>query len=80
VLYAVPTWPFGKDVVVITGAAAATIVSESTAELLCAGCPESVTLKVSDAALTAAVGVPLITPLADKLSPAGNVPAVSDHV
>jgi hypothetical protein len=79
-LYAVPTCPFGKDVVVITGAAAATIVSESTAELLCAGCPESVTLKVSDNPLTAAVGVPLMTPLADKLSPAGSVPLDNDHV
>jgi hypothetical protein len=75
----VPTCPFGKDVVVITGPAAVT-VSESVAELLCAGCPESVTLKVSDAALTTAVGVPLMTPLVDKLSPAGSVPLVNDHV
>ena len=36
----------------------------------------SVTLKVTEAELTAAVGVPEITPLELSVSPAGNVPEV----
>jgi hypothetical protein len=55
-------------------------VRESVADWFCAGCPASVTLKVRDAALTAAVGVPLMTPLDERLSPAGSVPVVSDQV
>jgi hypothetical protein len=38
-------------------------------------------MKVSDAALTAAVGVPLMIPVAGvRMSPAGNVPLVKDQV
>ena len=41
---------------------------------------ESVTAKVSDAPETAAVGVPEIKPVdAERLKPAGEVPASSDH-
>jgi len=53
-------------------------LSNSVAELLWAGLPESTTLNVSEAEALA-VGVPLITPALND-SPAGNVPLVSDHV
>ena len=52
----------------------------SVADWLWAGWLESVTLNVSNVAFTAAVGVPLITPPAERLNPAGSVPDVSDHV
>jgi hypothetical protein len=56
-------------------------VSESVAEFVWAGWLESVTLKVSEAAFAVAVvGVPLIAPLAERLRPAGSVPAVSVQV
>ena len=57
--------------------AADLMVRESVAEFVSAGWLESVTLKVSDVAFAAAVGVPLITPLEERLRPAGSVPAVS---
>jgi hypothetical protein len=44
-----------------------------------AGCSESVTMKVSDVAFTAAVGIPLIMPPVERLSPAGSVPLISDQ-
>ena len=57
------------------------VVSVSAAVALCAGLPESLTLKVSAAPDTAAVGVPLMAPVAVfSDSPAGNVPPVSDQV
>jgi hypothetical protein len=78
-LYAVPTWPFGNDVVVMASGAA--IVSESDTDLLWTGLLESLTLKVSEVALTAAVGVPLMAPVAAfRDSPVGNVPLVSDQL
>jgi hypothetical protein len=76
-LYAVPTCPFGNDVVIIASVGAA-IVSESETVLFWTGLLESLTLKVSGVALTAAVGVPLMPPWAAfSDSPAGNVPLVS---
>jgi hypothetical protein len=70
----------GKDVVVIDSVAAA-IVSESETDLLWTGLLESLTLKVSGVALTAAVGVPLMAPVpALSESPAGNVPLVNDQL
>ena len=57
------------------------VVMVSDAVALCAGLPESVTLKVSDAPDTAAVGVPVIAPVeafSDK--PEGRVPPESDQV
>ena len=60
---------------------AGAVVSVSDAVALCAGLPESVTLKVSDAPDTGAVGVPVMAPVAvfsDR--PAGKLPLVSDHV
>jgi hypothetical protein len=47
---------------------------------LCAGEPESVTLKVSAVFVTATAGVPLINPEAFSESPAGRVPAVCVQV
>jgi hypothetical protein len=48
---------------------------------LCAGVPESVTLNVSGAAVTAAVGVPPIAPVeAFNVKPNGSVPEVNCQV
>jgi hypothetical protein len=80
VLYAVPTCPFGSELVVITRGAAE-IVRVRFTDWVCAGLPESVTLKVSGVLVTAAVGVPVIAPVeALRLSPAGRVPLVIDQV
>jgi hypothetical protein len=76
--YAVPSWPLGSDNVVIVSVV---IVSVKLTLAVCAGEPESVTLKVSEVAFAAAVGVPLIRPVDEfSVSPAGNVPKVSVHV
>ena len=57
------------------------MVNVRFAEALCAGEPESVTLKVSGVAVTWLEGVPLISPLeAFSPNPAGNVPLVSCQV
>ena len=54
------------------------MVSVRLTDLLCAGLLESLTLKVSGVALTAAVGVPVIAPVeAFSARPAGSVPLVS---
>ena len=72
--------PSGNVVVVITSAAGA-IVSVRFTDLVCAGLSASTTLKVSGVAFTAAVGVPVIAPVAaSNARPAGSVPAVIDHV
>lgn len=79
-VYAIPIFPLGNKLVVTTRRGGA-IVSESLTDLYCAGFPELLTSKVSDIALAGAVGVPLITPVADpRLRSAGKVPLVSDHV
>ena len=78
--YAKPTCPFGSEVVVEVNGATA-VVSVSAAVALCTGLPESLTLKVSAAPDTAAVGVPVMAPVAAfSDNPAGNVPLVSDQV
>ncbi len=82
-LYASPTCPLGKDVVVIAKAegADALMVSVRWIDWVCAGLPESVTEKVSGLALAAADGVPVIAPVAGfRLMPAGSVPEVRDQV
>ena len=57
------------------------IVSVKFTVCVCAGLLESLTLKVSGVALTGAVGVPLIAPVAAfSDSPAGNVPLVNDQL
>jgi hypothetical protein len=62
-------------------ASGAAIVSESETDLFWTGLLESLTLKVSGVALTAAVGVPLIVPVAAfSDSPTGNVPLVNDQL
>ena len=50
------------------------------AVLLCAGEPESVTVKVIAAPLTAVVGVPVIAPEVASESPAGSEPLVMDQL
>jgi hypothetical protein len=67
--------------VVVIDSVAAAIVSESETDLLWTGLPESLTWKVSGVALTAAVGVPLMAPVAAfSDSPAGKVPLVNDQL
>ena len=78
--YATPICPFGSEVVVMLNMAGV-VVSVSAAVAFCTGLPESLTLKVSAAPDTAAVGVPLIAPVAVfNDSPPGNAPLASDHV
>jgi len=73
-LYAVPTVPFGREVVVSTSPVGA-IVMVTFPVLVCAGLLESVT--VTDAVnVPAAVGVPVIWPLGLMDSPAGRPVAV----
>jgi len=77
-LYEAFTCPFGNDVVVITNPAGK-IVMVSVAVCVSAGELESVTLKASAAAETAAVGVPLIV-APFRAKPGGKVPEVRVHV
>ena len=78
--YATPNCPLGNDVVVIVSVLAV-VVSVRAALALCTGLLESVTLKLSEAPETAAVGVPVMAPVAAfRDSPAGNAPLVSDQV
>jgi len=77
--YAVPAVPPGSDVVVTVGgcAAAATAMLNAFVPVLFA---ESVTCTVNDA-VPAVAGVPEITPVdAARLSPTGNVPALTLQV
>jgi hypothetical protein len=79
-VYATPTCPFGSDVVVMPSVLEA-MVSVTDATAFCAGLLESVTVKVSGVPDTAAVGVPVMAPVAVfSDNPAGNVPPVSDQV
>jgi hypothetical protein len=58
-----------------------TMVSVKDAVALCAGVPESVTVNVSGVAVTAANGVPLISPVAGfNVKPAGIIQAVNCQV
>jgi len=77
-LYEAFTCPFGNDVVVITNPAGK-IVKGSVAVCESAGELESVTLKVSGVAETAATGFPVIA-APFKAKPAGKVPEVRVHV
>jgi len=73
------TAPSGKAVVVMARGPAPT-AKLKVRDAVCAGEPESVTLKVSEAE-PGAVGVPLIAPDGGfRFSPAGSVPAVNCHV
>jgi hypothetical protein len=72
--------PFGSDAVVIKSGAGA-MVRVRFAVAVCTGDPESVTLKVSEVAVTGKVGVPPINPLdAFRVKPVGSVPAVNCQV
>jgi hypothetical protein len=76
-LYAVPTVPFGNDVVLIAGAVPPpAIVMVNCLELLPAALV-AFTVKVD---VTAADGVPEITPVVARLKPAGNEPLSRLHV
>jgi hypothetical protein len=62
----------------VNGAGVLAVVRVSDTVAVCAGLLESVTLKVSAAPETAAVGVPVIAPVAVfSDNPAGRVPLVS---
>ena len=63
------------------GGAAAAMVSPSVTDCFCAGVLESVTAKVSEAALAVAVGVPVMAPVdVFSLRPLGSVPLVKVQV
>src|SRR5260370_12469072 len=71
---------FGSDVVAIARVKGA-MVRVKLAFAVCAGEPESVTLKPSGVLLTWAVGVPLICPVAAfRLKPLGRVPEINCQV
>lgn len=77
--YTTPTVPLGSDAVVIVSGAGA-MVRVRVAVAVCAGDPESVTLKVNEAAVTGKVGVPLMSPLdAFSDNPVGKVPEINCH-
>ena len=74
------SWPFGSETVVIARVAGA-IASDSCLLWLCAGLLLSVTLKVRARPLVAAVGVPVIAPVAElNVAQEGNEPEVMLHV
>jgi hypothetical protein len=78
--YATPTWPLGKEAVVIIRVAGV-IVNVRLTLAVCVGVLESVTLNVNGVAVTAAEGVPPISPEeAFSVKPAGSVPEVDCHV
>jgi hypothetical protein len=71
--------PEGKDVVVITSAGGA-MTSETDVDVVCVALEESATVAVK-LKVPLAEGVPEIRPvLAARLSPAGRLPEVIDHV
>ena len=84
--YAVPTVPPASEIVVsfkgchveVEVVEPAAIVSPSEAVAVCGVEEESVTVTPNDA-VAAALGVPLITPAAESVNPAGKLPEVSFH-
>lgn len=79
-LYAEPTFPLGREAVVIAKVAGV-IVSERILGVLCGGVLLSVTLNVSESLVAGEEGVPLITPVdAFSDNPAGKVPLEIDQV
>ena len=78
--YATPTWPLGRDVVVMTGVAGV-MVRVRFAVAVVTGELESVALNVSGVLLMANEGVPLINPVdAFRDKPVGSVPEVNCQV
>jgi hypothetical protein len=76
--YAMFAVPAGSEAEIVSGWAV--IASDRVTDFVCTGLDESATLKVR-LAVPAAVGVPAMVPLAPaRLSPAGSVPLVRDHV
>ena len=69
--------PFGNDVVVIEGGAAAAIVMLRACVAICELASVTCTVKVL---VPVPVGVPEITPVLDaNVNPAGKLPTVMDH-
>jgi hypothetical protein len=77
-LYAVPTVPPGREVVVIAGASGAGLITMESALVPSPATLRALTVKL---AVSATVGVPEITPV-EELSnnPAGRFPLLIDHV
>ena len=74
-----PTCPLGRLIVLM--ASAGMMVSVRLAFCVSPGLLESVTSKVNARLLTAAVGVPVIAPVAAlRFAQDGNVPLMMDHV
>ena len=66
---------------IASGVITAEMVSVKLTDLVCLGLLESVTAKVSEVALAATAGVPLIAPVEEfRTRFAGSVPAVRDQV
>jgi len=72
-LYAVPTVPPGREVVVTCKAATAAFTVSPSVPLVAVRESESVTLMLMEE-VPLAVGVPLMTPVEDKVEPAGREP------
>ena len=76
-LYAVPTVPFGKSVVVIIGATALVDMAIDNAFVSFPALFVALTVKLD---VPAAVGVPDIMPLEESVSPFGKLPLDTVHV
>ena len=80
-LYAVPTLPPARDVVVTPSGGTVTVMLKLALLLAAVGVCESVTFTVKfDVLLEDPVGVPEITPALLKLNPVGKLPAVTAQV
>ncbi len=74
--YAVPTAPFGRGDAVRIETGGGSTVSANDFVVICDALSRTWTVKF---AVPAVVGVPVITPAADNVRPAGGVPDVTDH-
>jgi hypothetical protein len=74
--YAVPTVPFGRGDAVVIASGGGSTVSANDFVVICDALSRTRTVKF---AVPAVVGVPVITPAADNVRPAGGVPDVTDH-
>ena len=77
--YAMPAVPVARGEAVLIESSGGLTVSENGLDVICAGVSLSATCIVK-LAVTGVVGVPLITPAADNVRPAGNVPDVALQV
>jgi len=74
--YAVPTVPFGRGDAVVIASGGGSTVRANDFVVICDALSRTWTVKF---AVPAVLGVPVITPAADNVRPAGGVPDVTDH-